>query len=84
MWCGDTVAEHMTLTARTLGGYCRRLTPARSAAPYAHQLHIKAKIFGSNRSFFTVAPIFIKLSVSNFKKVSFYFIFNQLIMAFLI
>jgi hypothetical protein len=36
-----------------LGGYDSRLTPARSAAPYAHQLHIKAMILGSNLSSFT-------------------------------
>jgi hypothetical protein len=47
MWCGDTLAEHITRTIRTLVGYCKRLTPARSAAAYTHQVHKKHTILGS-------------------------------------
>jgi hypothetical protein len=56
------VAEHMIRTGRILGGYFKRLTPAKSAAPYVHQLHIKAMIFGSNVS----AAIFFSLQSVSF------------------
>jgi hypothetical protein len=42
--------EHMTRTMRTLGGYCRREVPARSAPAYEHQLQQKATMIGSNCS----------------------------------
>jgi hypothetical protein len=47
----------MTLTTRIFAGYCIRLTPARSAAAYAHQVHRKAIIWGSNLvSLINVSP----------------------------
>jgi hypothetical protein len=37
----------MTRIIRIFAGYCIRLTPARSAAAYAHQVHRKHMIWGS-------------------------------------
>src|SRR3989339_577218 len=37
----------MTRMIRIFAGYCIRLTPARSAAAYAHQVHKKQTIWGS-------------------------------------
>jgi hypothetical protein len=48
--------EHMTRMIRIFGGYCRRLTPARSAAEYAHQLQANAMIFGLNSSAMDLLP----------------------------
>lgn len=49
-WCGDTLPLHITRTVRTFAGYCKRLTPARSAAAYAHQVQRKQMILGSKMS----------------------------------
>ncbi len=46
--CGkSTELLHINRTTRTLGGYCKREVPARSAPVYVHQLHKKATICGS-------------------------------------
>ncbi len=49
--------EHGTRMTLMLGGYCSRLTPARSAAPYVHQLQKNAVIFGS-QSFMLFSSLF--------------------------
>ncbi len=42
----DTRPEHWTRMGRMLGGYCPRIVPAMSAAPYPHFQHRNAAIFG--------------------------------------
>jgi hypothetical protein len=48
---GASIPEHISRMSRILGGYCSRLTPARSAPAYEHQLQAKAMIFGSKFAF---------------------------------
>jgi hypothetical protein len=45
---GFSLPEHIKRMILTLGGYCNLLTPARSAAEYAHQLQANAIILGLN------------------------------------
>ncbi len=45
---GSTLPEHMTRISLISVVYCSLETPARSAAPYAHQLHAKPSTFGLN------------------------------------
>ena len=44
----STLPEHITRRILISVEYCSLETPARSAAPYAHQLHAKPNIFGLN------------------------------------
>jgi hypothetical protein len=46
MRAGSTRPEQLTLMTRMSGGYWSLATPARSAAPYAHQMQQKAMILG--------------------------------------
>src|SRR5208337_5002202 len=44
----STLPEHMTRISLISVVYCSLETPARSAAPYAHQWHTKPNILGLN------------------------------------
>ena len=47
---GLTIPEHIIRTMRRLGGYCERLTPARSAAANAHHVQRNPMIVGLKSS----------------------------------
>lgn len=43
---GSTMPEHITRITRRFAGYCNRLTPARSAAAYAHHVQRNPRMWG--------------------------------------
>src|SRR5208283_1594147 len=57
----STLPEHMTRMSLISVVYCSLETPARSAAPYAHQWHTKPNILGLN-----LGPVLIRSHLLDF------------------